>query len=91
MAQTEQDKPIMESSRPLDKQILEEDLGLHHEPLITPNAAKPNQESKNIAPIIPSTPIRREVVIGPEGKKTETPSTLSFNIFLYVLEKFKAD
>ncbi|NVK48625.1 MAG: hypothetical protein HWE09_02575 [Cyclobacteriaceae bacterium] len=91
MAQTEQDKPIMESNRSMDKQILEEDPGLLQEPLITPNAAKPSQESKTIAPLIPSTPIRREVVIGPEGKKTETPSTLSFNIFLYVLEKFKAD
>ncbi|NVJ86584.1 MAG: hypothetical protein HWE15_09790 [Algoriphagus sp.] len=91
MAQTEQDKPVMDMNRPLEKPLMEEDLGLNHEPFISPSAAKPSQESKTLSPLIPSTPIRREVVIGPEGKKPETPSTLSFNIFLYVLEKFKAD
>jgi hypothetical protein len=35
---------------------------------------------------------KKEVVYIPEGKKPEqTSSTLSFNIFLYIVDKFKAD
>jgi len=91
LAQNEQEKPV-EIPRQLDRPIMEEDRSFHHNYSTEQNDVKPKTESKVNPVQIPTTPIRREVVIGPEGKKTNEPSsTLSFNIFLYVLEKFKAD
>ncbi|MDE0560978.1 hypothetical protein OU792_13340 [Algoriphagus sp. NF] len=91
LAQNEQEKPI-EVPRQSDRPVVEEDGSFHHNFNSDQNDIKANAELK-VSPVpIPTTPIRREVVIGPEGKKSSEPSsTLSFNIFLYVLEKFKAD
>jgi len=39
-----------------------------------------------------STPVKKENIISSEIKKSESkPSTLNFNIFLYIVDKFKAD
>jgi hypothetical protein len=91
LAQNEQDKPV-EIPRQLDRPVLEDDESFRPNLNSSQNEFKVNAELKVSPATIPSTPIRREVVIGPEGKKTnESTSTLSFNIFLYVIEKFKAD
>lgn len=63
-----------------------------------------NSQENGITKIIPSkqplTPInklvlsqpKKEAVFVSEGKKPEsTSSTLSFNIFLYIVDKFKSD
>ncbi|WP_338223672.1 hypothetical protein [Algoriphagus confluentis] len=46
-------------------------------------------EGTRIKPIVKtSTPVKKEAS-EKEAKKTESPSTLSFNLFLYVVDKFK--
>ncbi|MDR7128404.1 hypothetical protein J2X69_000736 [Algoriphagus sp. 4150] len=81
MAQSEHDKPEMEHDKP------EGD---------NPNGQGDIQAQEIQAPAIITTtktpPPKKENHVGGEGKKTETaPSTLSFNIFLYIVDKFKAD
>jgi hypothetical protein len=49
--------------------------------------------TKSILPVLPP---KKEVHTGAhlqekESKKNESPSTLSFNIFLYIVDKFKQD
>lgn len=84
-AQSERDKLEPESSKTMDRVILEDQMEQEVViPKVLPAASKSTQKPSPI----PSTPIRRN----PEGKKVEpVPSTLSFNIFLYVVDKFKAD
>lgn len=88
-AQNEQEKIEPEVTRPIDRPLVEDQHSLE---VVIPKVIAPaNKTTQNPLPI-PSTPIRREVVLNPEGKKVEpVPSTLSFNIFLYVVDKFKAD
>ncbi len=40
---------------------------------------------------VPSTPVRKENNEKVVAKKEEGSSTLSFNLFLYIVDKFKAD
>jgi hypothetical protein len=89
-AQSDQDKVEVEYVKPLDRPISIEENG-------------PSLESQSIkSPVIKSSvqsltlPVKREATTGSmsekDSKKSETvPSTLSFNIFLYVVDKFKAD
>ncbi|WP_026955868.1 hypothetical protein [Algoriphagus vanfongensis] len=88
-AQSERDKLEPESSKTMDRVILEDQL---EQEVVIPKVLPATNKSTQKPSPIPSTPIRREVVLNPEGKKVEpVPSTLSFNIFLYVVDKFKAD
>ncbi len=88
-AQNEQEKAESEASRTVDRPLVEDQHGLE---LVIPKVIAPSNKSTSNPLPIPSTPIRREVVLNPEGKKVEpVPSTLSFNIFLYVVDKLKAD
>jgi hypothetical protein len=78
------------SPRPVEKPLVEENMG--------------NQDIT--APVFPlfksttklsnSTGVKKELPVGgisleKESKKNESPSTLSFNIFLYIVDKFKED
>lgn len=88
-AQGEQEKVDLENAKSSDKPILEDQI----------------QNSENISPkilapkIITNSPnkvaVKRDLPAGgvdKEIKKEESvPSTLSFNIFLYIVDKFKAD
>lgn len=48
--------------------------------------------NKNVATNPKVVPIKKEPVLITEGKKPESaPSTLNFNIFLYIVDKFRAD
>ncbi|WP_297336465.1 hypothetical protein [Algoriphagus sp.] len=87
-AQTEQEKVEMEPLKPLDRPIVEDHATSQE--VIIPKVVV-TQKTKNLP--TQNTPIRRELILGEEGKKTPEPvsSTLSFNIFLYVVDKFKAD
>ncbi|MBN3581267.1 hypothetical protein JYB64_02640 [Algoriphagus aestuarii] len=89
LAQTEQEKVDLENVKPLDKPISDEinqnlDSGL---PKVLNTKALPAQSNK--------VAVKRDLPAGgidKDAKKDETaPSTLSFNIFLYIVDKFKAD
>lgn len=88
-AQNEQEKMDPDANRTVDRPIVEDQHSLE---VVIPKVIAPATKSTSNPLPIPSTPIRREVVLNPEGKKVEpVPSTLSFNIFLYVVDKLKAD
>ena len=88
-AQSEREKSEIERERPIIKPLVEHqsdqvDLQLHDN--IAP-------ATTTTAPSVKTTsPKKVEAQVSGEGKKVEpTPSTLSFNIFLYIVDKFKAD
>lgn len=87
-AQNEQEKIEIDRLKPLDRPV-EEDHTTAQEVVAPKVVVSP--KTKNLP--TQNTPIRRELILGEEGKKTSEPvsSTLSFNIFLYVVDKFKAD
>jgi hypothetical protein len=79
--------------KPFEKQSVEEH-NLPSEGGLSVSAAptKP-AAAKSILPVLPT---KKEVHSGAhlqekESKKNESPSTLSFNIFLYIVDKFKQD
>jgi hypothetical protein len=79
--------------KPFERHSVEEH-NLPSEGGVSINAApsKP-AATKTILPVVPT---KREVHTGAhlqekESKKNESPSTLSFNIFLYIVDKFKQD
>ncbi|PZX57878.1 hypothetical protein [Algoriphagus chordae] len=87
MAQNEQEKSEMEREKPIDK------------PLVENQSDQPDIQVResyipsttNVAPVKTPAP-KKESTFSGEGKKAEpAPSTLSFNIFLYIVDKFKAD
>ncbi|SFT78971.1 hypothetical protein SAMN04489724_2240 [Algoriphagus locisalis] len=90
MAQSERDKPEGERERPLSKPQSQENMsdvgdvqvGDNQPPVVVAN---PTTSAKTVAP-------KKDTQVSGEGKKPETTSsTLSFNIFLYIVDKFKAD
>lgn len=87
-AQSEQEKVEIENIRNMDKPTLED----HNS---SSEAVSPRiSTSKQSQPPIKATAVRKENMTSGEGKKVEpsaAPSTLSFNIFLYIVDKFKAD
>ena len=87
MAQSEQEKSEMEMPKPSDKPLTENHSDVAdfqtHESINTTTPA---------ASIAPATLPKKDIQTSGEGKKPETaPSTLSFNIFLYIVDKFRAD
>lgn len=87
-AQSEQEKAEIENIRNMEKPALEDHTSSHEagSPRISP--------SKQTQPVVKATVTKKENMTGGEGKKVEpsqAPSTLSFNMFLYIVDKFKAD
>jgi hypothetical protein len=88
-AQSEREKVDLENVKQTDKSISEDPV--QNPELITPKFL-PSKASAN-----PSNKVvvKRDLPAGgveKEIKKEEvSPSTLSFNIFLYIVDKFKAD
>jgi hypothetical protein len=87
LAQSDKDKMEMENAKPTDRPVIDHTSDLKDyvfkggsaQPVVNINRENPQ-------------PIKKEGNISGEGKKVETvPSTLSFNIFLYIVDKFKAD
>ncbi|UZD21311.1 hypothetical protein PBT90_17455 [Algoriphagus halophytocola] len=87
MAQSEGENSEMEQEKPIDRPVFENqaDHGDMQVQDVRIPAAATVTSSKPAAP-------KKETQVSGEGKKAETaPSTLSFNIFLYIVDKFKAD
>ncbi|MEB2774747.1 hypothetical protein SYJ56_05485 [Algoriphagus sp. D3-2-R+10] len=88
MAQSERDKSEMEREKPIDKPLVEnqsDQIDIQTSDSPTPAVGGTVTNNK-------STLQKKETQLSGEGKKVEsTPSTLSFNIFLYIVDKFKAD
>jgi hypothetical protein len=84
----EHEKVEIEISKNAEKINLEDHTGSQESGFQKSTLSKPTQ------PVIKSVtpPTKKEVVMAPEGKKPEqASSTLSFNIFLYIVDKFRAD
>ena len=88
MAQSEKETSEMEAPKPIDKPILENQSDLHIDAQPQHNIPA---EAIVTSPKTTAAP-KKDSQLSGEGKKPETaPSTLSFNIFLYIVDKFKAD
>ncbi len=87
-AQGEQEKVEIENIRNMDKPALEDHTSSQE--AVSPRISATKQSQ----PVVKPTTVKKENMIGGEGKKPEAsqaPSTLSFNMFLYIVDKFKAD
>lgn len=88
LAQSEQEKGEIENVKNMDKSILTDHTSNF-------DSSSPKVSGSKQTPSNGSVPaVRKENLTSGEGKKTEStaaPSTLSFNIFLYIVDKFKAD
>jgi hypothetical protein len=83
-----QEKVEIENNKVPEKIILEDHTSSQETGFQKPTVTKQNLPVTKVAAPQP----KKEVVYIPEGKKPEqTSSTLSFNIFLYIVDKFKAD
>ena len=89
-AQNENEKVEDMSPRPTDRPIT---------PLVDDHSNSQDNTHPFLSPAlkdspVKTNPVRRDLPAGgviqdKDPKKTESPSTLSFNIFLYVVDKFK--
>lgn len=89
-AQTETEKVEENNPKINDRVILEDHSSIQDNTPASTLSAKPAIVTK------PTATVKRDLPAGgvvseKEVKKNESPSTLSFNIFLYVVDKFKAD
>ncbi|MFC5626680.1 hypothetical protein [Algoriphagus winogradskyi] len=89
MAQSEREKSEIEREKPITKPLSEN----HSDQVDMPLQDNFSPASTAPTPIVKTvSPKKAENQVSGEGKKVEpTPSTLSFNIFLYIVDKFKAD
>jgi len=88
-AQSEREKSETENPTPLERSLIENPSVIldHNTPSSRTSSSQHvlHEENKNAI-------IKKENSVGGEKKKMETvPSTMSFNIFLYIVDKFKAD
>jgi hypothetical protein len=85
-AQEDARKIDREMLKPIDKSNLE---------IVSPSKetnSQPSLVKKSLNNASKTVPAKKEIGIVGEGKKPESaPSTLNFNIFLYIVDKFKAD
>lgn len=89
MAQGMGENSEMEQEKPIDRPTMENQAD-HGDMLLQDVQAAPATTAMGSKPnnAIP----KKEAQLGKEGKKPEsTSSTLSFNIFLYIVDKFRAD
>ena len=91
-AQSESEKMEDPNSRANDRVILEENPSLQDNIISSPlHVAKPSTSVKPATVPARQQPSNVGAVTEKEIKKNESPSTLSFNIFLYIVDRFKAD
>lgn len=88
-AQTETEKVEENIPKVNDRVILEDHTSIQ-------DNSSPNIASKPGTTVKPSATVKRDLPLGgviseKDIKRNESPSTLSFNIFLYIVDKFKAD
>lgn len=90
-AQTETEKVEENIPKSHDRVILEDQTSMQDN-----STSGINSPKTSLTPKASTTVVKRDLPAGgviPEKdvKKNESPSTLSFNIFLYIVDKFKAD
>lgn len=90
-AQSENGKIEENNSRNTDKIILEDHTVINDHASPTLLAPKVNVPQKALPASVKKDLNTGEVISEKEVKKNDSPSTLSFNIFLYIVDKFKAD
>lgn len=89
-AQSENEKVLEINPKNNDRVILEDQT------VIQDNSQK-TIPSKTVIPQKTPSPVLKkdsttgEIISEKDVKRNESPSTLSFNIFLYIVDKFKAD
>lgn len=87
-AQGEQEKVEIENTRNMERPNLEDHTS-------SPEAGNARiSVLRQSSPVVKVTAAKKENMAAGEGKKGEqsqAPSTLSFNMFLYIVDKFKAD
>ncbi|SFA73328.1 hypothetical protein [Algoriphagus aquimarinus] len=88
MAQSEKEKSEMDNVKPIDKPLME-----NHTDILNDNHLLGSPSSSGVTVTTSKiSPLKKDNLLSGEGKKAEpAPSTLSFNIFLYIVDKFKAD
>lgn len=86
MAQDEHEKMEVENVKPVDHPSDESSRTSLDRPTVTVTPSSSKSTAKVVAPQ------KKDPQVSGERKKAETmPSTMSFNIFLYIVDKFKAD
>lgn len=90
-AQSENEKVEEIFPKPNDRVILEDHTLIQENAANRFSPAKQNTIQKPVSAAPKKDPISGEIVSEKEVKRNESPSTLSFNIFLYIVDKFKAD
>jgi hypothetical protein len=91
-AQSENEKVEEIYPKTNDRVILEDHTLIHDNSLSKATVAKPSTSTKPSTPaVLKKDPAVVENPSDREAKKNDSPSTLSFNIFLYIVDKFKAD
>lgn len=91
-AQSENEK-VEEIYPKTNDRVILEDHSLSQDNSVTRSSVvKPATTLKLVVPItVKKDPSLPEIMSERETKKNDSPSTLSFNIFLYIVDKFKAD
>lgn len=91
-AQSENEKVEEIYPKANDRVILEDNTVIQDNSATRTSAIKPNTTPKVATPTtVKKDPAVAENASDREAKKNDSPSTLSFNIFLYIVDKFKAD
>ncbi|MEN2282867.1 hypothetical protein AAGF08_12065 [Algoriphagus sp. SE2] len=88
-AQGEQEKVDLENVKQTEKPIIEDQIQNSelNNPKISPSKILSNPSNKVLVKRdLPAGGVDKEI-----KKEESSPSTLSFNIFLYIVDKFKAD
>lgn len=90
-AQSENEKVEATYPKNTDRVVMEDQQVSHDNAAVRSAPAKTPAIQKNLPSQAKKESTTGEVLIEKEPKKNESPSTLSFNIFLYIVDKFKAD
>lgn len=90
-AQSENGKIEEINSRNTDKIILEDHTAINENSSSTLLGPKMNVTQKALPALAKKDLNTGETISEKEVKRNDSPSTLSFNIFLYIVDKFKAD
>ena len=81
------------TKKPFEKPYVEENSSIPEAgAAITGSVPKPTAVKPSVTPPVPKKEVTTSTHLQErESKKNESPSTLSFNIFLYIVDKFKQD
>ncbi|MFN3998915.1 hypothetical protein [Algoriphagus sp.] len=90
-AQSENEKVLEVNAKNNDRVILEDLTVIQDTNSQKTIISKTTVTQKSPINTLKKESINGEIISEKEAKRNESPSTLSFNIFLYIVDKFKAD